>query len=326
MMTGKKILVNKNMRLNSNQIVKNMVSEESFSRDQFIQPIFIREGVKSSKRIKGLGVNKSLCKDDTLKQFENDIINGCRNFILFIIPENKSDEVFNENFSNEILSLIKNEFKDEIQLWVDLCICSRIRSGHCCLYKDKKIDFELSLKVMSELALSYVESGADGIAPSSMLKGVVSKIRSTLDLNNFNQVPIMSYSTKFASNFYGPFREAADSTPQFGDRSDYQLDFKSRSEAIDSSIRYANEGADLLMVKPGLLSLDLIKPIIEKTKKQVGAYQVSGEYGSLIQLAKDNLINYEKALLETWFTLKRAGAQFIITYAARNAKELGFDK
>ena len=159
-----------------------------------------------------------------------------------------------------------------------------------------------------------------------MIKGVVSKIRSTLDLNNFNQVPIMSYSTKFASNFYGPFREAADSTPQFGDRSDYQLDFKSRSEAIDSSIRYANEGADLLMVKPGLLSLDLIKPIIEKTKKQVGAYLVSGEYASLIQLAKDNLINYEKALLETWFTLKRAGAQFIITYAARNAKELGFDK
>jgi|TARA_X000001036_G_scaffold61173_1_gene51313 porphobilinogen synthase len=326
MMTGKKILINKNMRLSSNQIVKNMVSTKLFLRDQFIQPVFIKEGETSSSRISGLGKNKSLCKDDILKQFENDIIKGCRNFILFIIPEKKSDEIFDKSFSNEILLLIKNEFKDEIQLWVDLCICSRTRSGHCCLYKDKKIDFELSLKVMSELALSYVESGADGIAPSSMLKGVVSKIRSTLDLNNFNQVPIMSYSTKFASNFYGPFREAADSTPQFGDRSDYQLDFKSRSEAIDSSIRYANEGADLLMVKPGLLSLDLIKPIIEKTKKQVGAYQVSGEYASLIQLAKDNLINYEKALLETWFTLKRAGAQFIITYAARNAKELGFDK
>ena len=176
---------------------------------------------------------------------------------------------------------------------------------------------------MSNFALSFANGGADGIAPSSMLFGVVKSIRQSLDKNNFNHVPIMSYSTKFSSNFYGPFRAAADSTPAFGDRTGYQLDYNDYEKAIQSSITFSEEGADLMMVKPGLLSLDLIKPINEKTSKPVGAYQVSGEYSSLVYLAEKKLIDFDKGLLETWSSLKRGGAQYIISYGARYAKRLG---
>ena len=156
-----------------------------------------------------------------------------------------------------------------------------------------------------------------------MMDGRVGRIRSALDENGFNLVPVMSYSTKFASNFYGPFRNAADSAPQFGDRRHYQLDVRNRSGAIAASVRCAEEGADLLMVKPGLTSLDLIRPIHERTGLQCGAYQVSGEFGGLSVLADQGLIKFEEALLETWHVFKRAGAQYIITYGARYAKSLG---
>jgi porphobilinogen synthase len=151
----------------------------------------------------------------------------------------------------------------------------------------------------------------------------VGRIRAALDEKGFNLLPVMSYSTKFASNFYGPFRNAADSAPQFGDRRGYQLDVRNRSGAIAASVRCAEEGADLLMVKPGMTSLDLIRPISEATQLQVGAYQVSGEYGGLSVLGEQGLIKFEEALLETWHVFKRAGAQYIISYGARYAKQLG---
>jgi porphobilinogen synthase len=154
----------------------------------------------------------------------------------------------------------------------------------------------------------------------------VARIRAALDEKGFELVPIMSYSTKFASNFYGPFRNAADSAPQFGDRRHYQLDVRHRTDAINSSIRCAEEGADLLMVKPGMTSLDLIRPINERTGRQVGAYQVSGEYAGLALLAEHGLIKFDEALLETWHVFKRAGAQYIITYGARYARRLGIGR
>src|SRR2546422_5305176 len=159
-----------------------------------------------------------------------------------------------------------------------------------------------------------------------MMDGRVAHIRGKLDEKGHDLVPVMSYSTKFASNFYGPFRSAADSAPQFGDRRHYQVDVRNRSDALAASRRCAEEGADLLMVKPGLTSLDLIRPIREQTGLQVGAYQVSGEYGGLSVLAEQELIKFEEALLETWHVFKRAGAQYIITYGARYAKQLGIGR
>jgi porphobilinogen synthase len=191
---------------------------------------------------------------------------------------------------------------------------------------EKGIDLSATLEELANSAVAFAEAGADGISPSDMMDGRVARIRAALDAKGFDPVPIMSYSTKFASNFYGPFRNAADSAPQFGDRRHYQLDVRNRTDAINSSIRCAEEGADLLMVKPGMTSLDLIRPINEQTGRQVGAYQVSGEYAGMALLAEQGLIKFEEALLETWHVFKRAGAQYIITYGARYAQRLGVGK
>jgi porphobilinogen synthase len=191
---------------------------------------------------------------------------------------------------------------------------------------DKGIDLSATLDELANSAVAFAEAGADGISPSDMMDGRVAGIRGALDETGFELVPIMSYSTKFASNFYGPFRNAADSAPQFGDRRHYQLDVRNRTEAINASVRCASEGADLLMVKPGMTSLDLIGPIKEETGRQVGAYQVSGEFGGLVLLAEQGLIKFDEALLETWHVFKRAGAQYIITYGARHAQRLGIGR
>jgi len=188
---------------------------------------------------------------------------------------------------------------------------------------EKGIKLEETLDELAKSAIAFAEAGADGISPSDMMDGRVARIRMALDEKGFNLVPVMSYSTKFASNFYGPFRNAADSAPQFGDRRHYQLDVRNRNDAIAASRRCAEEGADLLMVKPGMTSLDLIRPIHEQTGRQVGAYQVSGEYAGMALLAEQGLIKFEEALLETWHVFKRGGAQFVITYGARYAKQLG---
>ena len=310
-------------RLSSNEIINNMSLKHKFVRDQLVQPIFIHEDEKSESSIPGLGKNRILFKSNVIESISRDLKNGCRNFILFFVPKNKSNTRFNAEFQEDILLKIKKEFDSEIVIWVDLCLCSFTKSGHCCLFEDQKINYTESLKIMSDIGLSYVRGGADGIAPSSMLNGIVNSARMKLDSHNFKHIPIMSYSTKFASNFYGPFRAAADSSPSFGDRASYQLDYTDKENAIKSSIKFSDEGADLLMVKPGLLSLDLIEPISLKTKKPIGAYQVSGEYSSLVYLADNKLIDFDSGLLETWSSFKRAGAQYIISYGSRYAKRLG---
>jgi porphobilinogen synthase len=171
--------------------------------------------------------------------------------------------------------------------------------------------------------LRVADAGADGISPSDMMDGRTARLRAALDGNAHPSVPIMSYSTKFASKFYGPFRSAAGSAPRFGTREHYQIDVRNRTDAINSSIRCANEGADLLMVKPGMTSLDLIGPIKESTGRLVGAYQVSGEYAGLCALGRDGLADFDAALMETWHVFRRAGAAYIITYGARRARSLG---
>ena len=173
------------------------------------------------------------------------------------------------------------------------------------------------------MTMRVADAGADGISPSDMMDGRTARLRAALDEGGHPSVPIMSYSTKFASRFYGPFRSAAGSAPRHGSREHYQIDVRSRTDAIGSSVRCANEGADLLMVKPGLTSLDLIAPIREATGKLVGAYQVSGEYAGLCALGRDGLADFDLALLETWHVFRRAGAAYVITYGARRARALG---
>ena len=302
-----------------------MGSGTSILSDQLIQPIFISEKSTDKKNIVGLGDNHILNIKEAIFQIEKDIKNNCRNFLFFIIPEKKQVNNFELSFHTKAISEIKNIFKKDVFLWADVCLCSLTTHGHCCLFdENKKIDIEKTLQALSQVAVTYANAGIDGIAPSDMMDGRTKKIRQLLDKNNHEFIPIMSYSSKFASNFYGPFRDAADSSPKFGDRKNYQLDFRNKTDALKASIRCASEGADLLMVKPGLHSLDLIQPIKEQTKLMVGAYQVSGEYAGITLAAEKKLLEFNEALYESWHVMKRAGAQFIISYGARKSKELGF--
>ena len=310
-------------RLKSNRLLRDMCSETEFNLSQLIQPLFVCESLSEEDPLLYLPGNSRHTKESLLRQIDRDVEKGVKNFILFCIPGEKKEKDFSFEFAMSVIRNLRKRYLHDIFLWVDTCLCSYTKNGHCGLFKDEQyIDQDKSLKELSHAALSYAQSGACGIAPSDMMDGRTKRIREDLDSQGFESVPIMSYSTKFASHFYGPFREAADSSPTFGDRRQYQLDVRDRSQAILASNRCAMEGADFLMVKPGLTSLDLIRPIFERTGRKVGAYQVSGEYAGLNLLAKEGLIHFGSGLVESWQVYKRAGAQFIITYGARYAKEL----
>ncbi|HEX7770220.1 MAG TPA: porphobilinogen synthase, partial [Dokdonella sp.] len=260
-----------------------------------------------------------------LAQFEKDMAAGVRQFLLFPVPAHKSNRNFAADFVGTALQQMRQRAGSNATIWVDTCLCSFTESGHCCVHDSRgKQDLAATHAALGALGLTYVRAGADGISPSDMNDGRVAFLRGKLDEAGFDIAPIMSYSTKFASNFYGPFRDAADSAPQYGDRKSYQLDVRNRTDALASSRRCAEEGADLLMVKPGQPSADLIRPIHEQTGLPVGAYQVSGEYTSLVLLAKEKFVDFDAALTESWYNLRRAGASYIITYGARLARGLGF--
>jgi porphobilinogen synthase len=311
------------MRLRASHHLRDLCAETEFNRAQLIQPFFVVEGLNAPEPIPGLRGNLRHNIPSALKQIEKDLADGVTQLLLFPVPAEKKESGFSHDATRETISEIRKQFGDALCLWIDTCLCSYTTHGHCAVLDEKGIKLDETLKELANSAVAFAEAGANGISPSDMMDGRVARIRSALDQNGFELTPVMSYSTKFASNFYGPFRNAADSAPQFGDRRGYQLDVRNRSGAIAASVRCAGEGADILMVKPGLTSLDLIRPIHEQTGLQCGAYQVSGEFGGISVLAEQGLIKFEEALLETWHVFKRAGAQYIITYGARYAKQLG---
>jgi porphobilinogen synthase len=314
------------MRLRASQHLRDLCAETEFNRAQLIQPFFVVEGLSNSEPIPGLRGNLRHNIPSALKMIEQDLAAGVTHFLLFPVPAEKKESGFSHDATRQTISEIRKQFGDSLCLWIDTCLCSYTTHGHCAVLDDKGIKLDETLDELAKSAVAFAEAGADGISPSDMMDGRVVRIRAALDEKGFKLTPVMSYSTKFASNFYGPFRNAADSAPQFGDRRGYQLDVRNRSGAIAASVRCAEEGADILMVKPGLTSLDLIRPIHEATGLQVGAYQVSGEYGGMSVLGEQGLIKFEEALLETWHVFKRAGAQYIITYGARYAKQLGIGR
>jgi porphobilinogen synthase len=301
-----------------------MVSEIGFGQSQLIQPLFLAEGLSKEEPLGGLPGSSRHTLASLLTQFEKDLAAGVRQFLLFPVPAKKSNRTFAAEFVGSALQQMRQRAGSDATLWVDTCLCSFTETGHCCVHDTRgKQDLAATHSALGTLALTYVKAGADGVSPSDMNDGRVAYLRGKLDEAGLDMAPIMSYSTKFASNFYGPFRDAADSAPQFGDRKSYQLDVRNRSDALASSRRCAEEGADLLMVKPGQPSADLIRPIHEQTGLPVGAYQVSGEYTSLALLARDKYVDFDAALLESWYNLRRAGASYIITYGARLARGLG---
>jgi porphobilinogen synthase len=310
--------------------MRDLVAETTFSVAQLIQPIFIVEGLTGAHPITGLGDNARLGEAAALEQIARDLDTGVRHFLLFAVPATRvpaaATECRPQDFAHvrRSTAAIKEKFGSALTLWVDICLCSTTDHGHCALLEpDGRISLGATLSALGTMAVEVAEAGGDGVSPSDMMDGRTAHLRAALDARGHARVPVMSYSTKFASQFYGPFREAAASAPQFGDRRHYQIDVRSRRDALGSSVRCAQEGADLLMVKPGMTSIDLIAPIAEATGKPVGAYQVSGEYAGLLALASQGLTKFDLALLETWHVFRRAGAAYVITYGARQAKALG---
>jgi len=297
--------------------MKNFTNSIKLKPNNLIQPIFIEEGLKSKKIIKGLGQNYSHTIQTAKKTIASDIKKGVKNFIFFIVPKKKQKKPEDFNFHYQSLSQIKKTFGNRIVMIVDTCLCSVTTDGHCGITHKNKINLKETHRSLGIAADTFIEAGADIIAPSDMMKGTTKYLKSLFKKKKF-KTPIMSYSSKFFSSFYGPFRNAAKSSPKKFDRSSYQLPVHDREKAIRSSITNAKQGASFLMVKPGITSIDLIREIKNKTKLPTGAYQVSGEYASLLYLSKNKLGDFEKLYKESLLAIHRAGANFIITYGARD--------
>jgi porphobilinogen synthase len=311
-------------RLKTSAALRDMTAEIGFGVAQLVQPLFVVEGLNAPEPVPGLGDNDRLPISQVGGRVERDLEAGVRQFMLFAVPAAKQDRDFDAGFAARAIEAVKARTGEAATLWVDTCLCSHTRSGHCGLHDPRgRQDLPGTHAELANLARAYAGAGADGIAPSDMNDGRVAHLRAALDESGHDLLPIMSYSSKFASGFYGPFRVAADSAPQHGDRRGYQLDVRSARDAYAASERCADEGADLLMVKPGMSSIDLIAGIVARTGLPVGAYQVSGEYAGLTLLAREGLANFDVVLLESWAVMRRAGASFIVTYGARRARALG---
>ena len=288
------------------------------SKQMLIQPMFVDQRLKSPKKIKGLGENYSWPQSTILKAVENDLKKGLHNFLFFIVPKEKQKLPEDFSFHYEVIRSLKTQFKKDLTLLIDTCLCSITPDGHCGISHNKKINLQETHYALGLAANTYLEAGADIIAPSDMMKDTTKYLRKIFNENNFNAAQIMSYSSKFKSGFYGPFREAANSTPKGYDRSSYQLPVNDRSKAIQSSIINAAQGANYLMVKPGMTSIDLIQEIKAETLLPTGAYQVSGEFASLKLLDSQALGKYPDLLMESLNVFSRAKADYIITYGARD--------
>ncbi|KPH55403.1 delta-aminolevulinic acid dehydratase [Helicobacter pullorum] len=313
------------MRLNPN--IREMLTETTLSKKDLIYPLFITHGSGVKNPIESMPEVYQLSIDEALKECEVLQKLGIFSILLFGIPKIK-DSVGSEALSQEGIiaqatRAIKEKFPD-LLVCVDLCFCEYTDHGHCGILSPKlnSVDNDLTLEILNKQALILAQNGADIIAPSAMMDGMIISLRQALDSNGFEYIPLMSYSTKFASGYYGPFRDVAQSTPSFGDRKSYQQNPANRREAILESLEDEAQGADILMVKPALAYLDIIRDIRERTLLPLAAYNVSGEYAMLKFAQKANLIDYERVLLETMLGFKRAGADIIITYHAKEIAKL----
>ncbi len=309
-------------RLRSSENIRNLVSETKLSASNLIQPYFLAQGAEAEEPILNFtGINRYGI-EKLYKQIEADLECGVKNFLLFGGTETtKKDEVGSDATHFESLvptsvRALKKKFGSDMTLFTDVCLCPYTSHGHCGLITGSKVENDSSLDVLAEMARVHAEAGADFIAPSDMMDGRVGKIREVLDSSGHSDVGILSYTAKYASSYYGPFREALGSAPKGTDRATYQMDFRNSKEALVELELDLKEGADMVMVKPALAYLDIIQLFKEQSTKPVVAYSVSAEYEMVKQLAKCGLVDEKKMALENLTAIKRAGADIIITYFA----------
>ena len=314
-------------RLRINPALRDLVRQTDLQTRSLIYPLFVVEGSGIKKEIASMPGVFQMSVDEILKECEVLLALGLDKILLFGIPSLKdsigSDALSEDGIIATSLRAIKAKFPNLLVI-TDLCFCEYTDHGHCGIidHVHQTVDNDATLEISAQQALVHAKAGADMIAPSGMMDGIIATLRETLDRGGFENLPIMAYSTKFASGYYGPFRDVAESAPSFGDRSSYQMDPANRFEAINESLQDEAQGADILMIKPALAYLDLIRDLRERTLLPICAYNVSGEYALLKAAAKAGVIDYERVMMETLVGFKRAGADMIISYHAKEAAQI----
>jgi len=307
-------------RLRKSKNIRALTRETKISPDNFIHPVFVVEGQNVKEEIPGLSgfFHRSV---DLLPELIDEILAlGINAVLIFGIPEAKDEQGSyawkDEGAVQKAVLKLKKQYP-KLVIFSDLCLCAYTSHGHCGIVRDDKIDNDKTLKVLEKVALSHAQAGVDFVSPSDMMDGRVSAVRRKLDQSGYSEVGIMSYSAKYASTFYGPFRDAARSEPSFGDRKTYQMDPANSLEAAKEVKLDINEGADIVMVKPALPYLDIIKGIKESINIPLAAYSVSGEYAMIKAASKEGVFSDEEVMFEVMTAIKRAGADIIITYYAK---------
>ncbi len=315
-------------RLRVNPIVRDMVAEVRFHKDMLIYPYFVEKGKNLTSPISSMPGINHFSPDTLLKDVEKGLKKGIKKILLFGSGEQKSAEgksAYNKDtVVAQAVKLLKKNFKEDLYVITDVCLCAYTDHGHCGIIKNGHVHNDLSVAAIARMALTHAEAGADMVAPSDMMDGRVGVIRQTLDEANLTETALMAYSIKFASAYYGPFREAADSAPQKGDRKSYQMDFRNPNEAMKEAFLDESEGADVLMVKPALAYLDIVTRLRANTHLPIAVYNVSGEYSMVKAAAGRKWIDEKSIVMENMHAFARAGAGLIITYHARDIVENGW--
>jgi len=310
-------------RLRTSDKMRELVQETTLSPKDFICPVFVQEDLKERVKIESMAEIERLSLSEVNDEVETIMDLGIPAIMLFGIPAQK-DETGSSAFDNngvvqKAISQIKEKFGDKIVIMADVCLCQFTSTGHCGIVKGNKIDNDTSLDILAKIAVSQAKSGVDTVSPSAMMDGQVAAIRKALDDEGFTDVSIMSHSAKHRSNFYSPFRDAAECAPKFGDRKTYQVPYTNAREAMMEVETDISEGVDIVMIKPALSYLDLIAETRKKFNIPVSAYSVSGEYALVKAASQLGYVNEKDITLEILHSIKRAGADMIVTYFAKSA-------
>jgi porphobilinogen synthase len=312
-------------RLRRNEALRSLIRETTINASQLIYPLFIVPGKKIRREVPSMPGVFQISIDQLSNEAKELTTLGINCVILFGIPDSKdavgSGAHAKDGIVQKAIKELKNKVPDLIVI-TDVCLCEYTDHGHCGFLINNEVNNDTTLEILAKTALSHVQAGADVVAPSDMMDGRIAEIRATLDENNFEMTPIMAYAVKYASAFYGPFRDAADSTPQFGDRRGYQMDPANSREALREATLDTDEGADILMVKPALAYLDIISKLRDEFDLPIAAYHVSGEYAMIKAAEANGWVDGPRVMQETLLSIKRAGADIIITYFAKDMARL----
>ncbi len=321
-------MIQRPRRLRKNSIIREMVAETRLSKDMFIYPYFVVDGKNVIHPIDAMPGINHYSVDELVKDVEKGLKLGINKILLFGVGEQKTEDASSSYSNNSVvvkaIVALKEKFGDQLYIITDICVCAYTTHGHCGILHGDYVHNDSSVEVLSKMALAHAQAGADMVAPSDMMDGRIEGMRTLLDANGYENTAIMSYSIKYASAYYGPFREAADSAPQKGDRKSYQMDYRNGNESMTEGILDEAEGADILMVKPALAYMDVIFNLRQNTLLPIACYNVSGEYSMVKAAAAKGWIDEQKIVMENMHAFVRAGATIIITYHTKDIFEKGW--